>query len=112
MKKINYLQTKTAKTIKKFINNHVNEHSNFKIVYSRWYVGVTNNPTNRKNAHKNTNQKEPYFWVHFNCRSKNIALAIEQFYHDKGMLETDHQGGTANDTYYVYVYKKHKTILD
>ena len=106
------IESKTAKNAIEIFNRHVDEHSSFTIDYTRWYVGVTNNPLSRKNAHKSILGHEIFFWKHFYCKSKLIALAVEKFFHDKGMLEKDLQGGTASNTYYVYVYKKYPTILD
>lgn len=106
------IQTKTAKQVIKLIEKHLKEHSNFIIDYNRWYCGVTNNPIKRKSGHKTKNKTEPYFWTHYYCRSKNISLALEKYYHDKGMLETDQQGNVVEDSCYFYVYKKHPTIVD
>jgi len=111
-KNIKPIQTKTAKQVIKLIEQHLKEQSSFKIDYTRWYCGVTNNPSSRKSNHKAKTKHEPYFWIHYYCRSKNISLAIEKYYHDKGMLETDQKGNVQEDSYYFYVYKKYPTIVD
>lgn len=103
---------KTTTKIKKQIEKYVKENSNFFVDYSRWYIGVTNNPEIRKNQHKSLNNKEPNFWKHWYCYSKENALEIEKYFHKKGMLETSKTGGVAEDSKYVYVYKKYLTILD
>jgi len=41
------------------------------------------------------------------------AEIIETYFHSKGMLNTDDKGGyDKENSKYVYVYKKHPTILD
>ena len=112
MKSIKPIQTKTAKQIIRLINRHLSENSSFVIDYTRWYIGVTNNPLARKSSHKSKNQCEVYFWNHYYCRSVNVSLAIEQYYHKKGMLETNLVGNALTNSYYVYVYKKYPTIID
>ena len=113
MKKDNPLKTKTARKIIKEINTHISENSTFAIKYQRWYCGITNNPNTRKSGHKAKNNKVPALWKPFNARSVKIALAIETYLHKKGMLDTDDKGGYDKEkSKFIYVYKKHPTILD
>ena len=107
------LKTKTAKKIIKEIESHIFQNSTFYVVYDNWYCGITNNPISRQNAHKSKNGKTTFLWESYNARSVNIALAIETYFHSKGMLNTDDKGGyDKENSKYVYVYKKHPTILD
>jgi len=106
------LKTDTAKRIKKEIEAHVRGYSNFFVVYSNWYIGITNNVSKRKTQHKTANKGDLYFWVDYNARSRRIAEAIELYFHKKGMLETEKVGGAKEDSKYIYVYKKHPTIVD
>lgn len=103
---------KTTTKIIKQIEAYVKQNSTIYVNYSRWYIGVTNNPEIRKSQHKSLNNEEPYAWKHWYCYSKENALDIEKYFHQKGMLETDKTGGVADDSKYVYVYKKYPTILD
>jgi len=113
MKKDNPLKTKTAKKIIKEINAFTFENSTFKVKYSRWYCGITNKPATRKSGHKSTNNRTPALWKSFNARSVKIALAIETYFHKKGMLDTDDKGGYDKvKSKFIYIYKKHPTILD
>jgi len=107
------LRTKTARLIIKEINNHIKKNSTLVVVYENWYCGITNNPDARKRVHKNKNNETPAFWKSFNARSVRIALALETYFHKKGMLDTDDKGGyDKNTSKYIYIYKKHPTIFD
>ena len=113
MKKENPLKTKTAKKIIKEIELQVSENSTLYVEYSNWYCGITNNPTVRKSGHKSKNNRKPAFWKSFNARSVKISLSIETHFHKKGMLDTDDKGGYDKEkSKFIYVYKKHPTILD
>ena len=113
MKKENLLKTKTAKKIINEIEQYTFENSTFYIVYPNWYCGITNNPNLRKNGHKTKNKEIPFLWRHFNARSVKIALAIETYFHKKGMLNTDDKGGYDKEkSKFIYIYKRHPTILD
>jgi predicted GIY-YIG superfamily endonuclease len=113
MKKDNPLKTVTAKKIIKEIETYVFENSTLYVEYSNWYCGITNNPNARKSGHKTNNNKTPALWKHFNARSVKISLKIETYFHKKGMLDTDDKGGYDKDnSKFIYIYKKHPTILD
>jgi len=106
------MKTETEKQIIRKINAWAKKNSTLEIDYKRWYIGVTNNEQARKSKHKSAIGGDIYFWQAYNARSKKLALAIELYFHNKGMLETKLPGGTAEDTKMVYVYKKYPTILD
>jgi predicted GIY-YIG superfamily endonuclease len=103
---------KTTTKIIRQIEAYVKQKSTIIIDYKRWYIGVTNNPSIRKSQHKSLNNEEPYFWKHWYCYSKENALTVEKYFHKKGMLNTSKQGGTAENSKYVYVYKKYPTLID
>ena len=113
MKKDNPLKTVTAKKIIKEIELYISENSTFFIKYENWYCGITNNPNTRKSGHKTKNNTVPALWKPFNARSVKISLAIETYFHKKGMLDTDDKGGYDKEkSKFIYIYKKHPTILD
>ena len=108
------LTTITAKKIIGEIKAHTEKHA--KLVsadHSRWYCGISNDPNVRINGHKYKNQKEPYAWKEWNAKSRRIAEAIETYCHlTLKMKDKDTKGGSAEDSKYVYVYKKYTFILD
>jgi predicted GIY-YIG superfamily endonuclease len=105
------LQTDTAKNIIREFEKWALKNSTGWIVYSNWYVGITNNPNARKSAHNSANG-HLYFWLEQNARSRRIAEAIETYFHNKGMKEKDLKGGAKDDSKYIYIYKKYPTIVD
>ncbi len=98
MKKDASLKTKTAKKIIKEIELYVSENSTFYVVYSNWYCGITNSSNTRKSGHKTKNDETPALWKPFNAHSVKIALAIETYFHKKGVLYTDYKGGYDKET--------------
>jgi hypothetical protein len=106
------LQTQTAKSIIRKIEYHVFKNSTAWIVWSNWYIGITNKPHRRKSQHIVDLKGKPFFWVEYNARSRDIAESIEKRFHDKGMRDARHAGGARNDSKFVYVYKKYPTIFD
>lgn len=107
-----HLQSVAAKKIIRQIEYWVKKNSTISILYSNWYVGVTNSPPQRKSQHKSKLGSEPCFWKEYNASTKEIALAIELLYHKKGMTESVKIGGVKPDSKFVYVYKKYPTIFD
>ena len=106
------LKTKTAKGIIAKIKSWSNYHSTFGVDYARWYCGITNKPDTRKSQHKHTNQADPYALNEYDAKSRRIAEAIETYFHDLGMKDSDSKGGSAVDSKYIYVYKKRPTWFD
>ena len=88
------LKTDTAKRIKKEIETHVRGYSNFFVVYSNWYIGITNNVSKRKTQHKTANKGDLYFWVDYNARSRRIAEAIELYFGSTANLVESFKFGT------------------
>lgn len=109
---IDAIKTITAKEIIKEIKKWCNYHSTIEVDYVRWYCGITNKPDKRKNQHKNNNKSDPYAWIEFDARSRRIAEAIETYFHNLGMKDSDTKGGSASDSKFVYVYKKRPTWFD
>lgn len=64
--------------------------------YSKWYIGITEHPTDRKNDHGN-----PPTWRQWNADTESNARSIEKHFLDKGM-KGDTGGGTTPT--YVYIY--------
>ena len=110
----NPLSTDNAKKIIRQIKAHTEKHAKLiKADHSLWYCGITNNPIIRNTSHKYINKDTPYAWKYWNAYSRRIAEAIETYCHKKlGMKDKDAKGGASQDSKWVYVYKKHKTILD
>jgi hypothetical protein len=102
----------SAAQIKREIKAWVKHFSFLGVDYGRWYIGVTNNPKVRINAHRCKIKDEPYMWYAWYAYSKVNALAIERYFHELGMLETSHPGGPAENTRYVYVFKRFPTGLE
>ena len=106
------LTTATAKNIIPEFIAWVNIHSAVFSDYGRWYCGITNSPPTRKAQHQSSIQSEPYAWFHRNAGSRRIAEAIETYFHEEGMLDHDSKGGSAENSKYVYIFKKKPTIFD
>lgn len=64
--------------------------------YEKWTVGVTDNPSQRRNDHKQSNSK---WWHHWNADTEGDARAVERHFLGKGM-----QGGTGGSGRADYVY--------
>ncbi len=106
------ISTDTAKYIIKEINCWVDKHSNGWIDYCNWYVGITNHPPTRRSAHKQNNSSDPHAWKDWNAKSRRISEAVETYFHDLGMKDYDTKGGAIESSKWIYVYKKHPTLLD
>lgn len=105
-------KTKTYRKVVKTIQDHVKQNSNVVIAYENWYIGITKNPEQRYSAHKyNLQVDELDYWLCQYAGSKRIARAIESKFHKEGMLDTDLEGNTTEESWFVYVYKKHPTIF-
>lgn len=112
MKKVSPSKTKTYQRVKRDIEAWVLINSNILYDFSRWYCGITNDPTVRERRHKHKLQLKPYFFISFDAKSKRIARALETSFHIRGMKDTDKHGGAKESSRYIYVYKIRPTILD
>lgn len=106
------ISTITAKETIKNIKKWCNRHSTIEIDYKRWYCGITNKPNKRYNQHKNSNNADPYAWVSYDAKSRRIAEAIETYFHNLGMKDSDSKGGSAENSKFLYIYKKKPTWFD
>lgn len=68
--------------------------------YPYWYIGVTDNPDERKSGHK-SNGKDVTHWRSWPASSEAIARSVERYFKDSGM--DGGTGGGKNPTY-VYIY--------
>lgn len=104
------INSKTAEQINKAITSWRNRHSLIIAQNERWYVGITNNPNKRQKEHENKGNIDGFHVEYFefwDARTVNIALAVETYWHERGMLETDKKGNYKTDSIYIYVFKKH-----
>ena len=106
----NSIDSQTAQYLIKEIKKWRNNHSLVIAKNENWYIGITNNPDARKKQHESKAKKEnfdvSYFTV-WNAKTINIALAVETYWHERGMLETDIKGNYENNSIFIYVYKKY-----
>ena len=70
------------------------------IGYSAWTVGITNDPTRRKEEHQNAG-KSVSSWKHWKADSEAIARDVEKYFLDKGMKGG---GGGGDKPTFVYVF--------
>lgn len=98
------LNTKLAKSIINSIENHVSDNSPGATDYSQWYCGVTNKPSVRQSGHKSKRKTNTLYWKSFDAKTKTLALDIEKYFHEKGMLDKHTVGYTVDTTKFVYVY--------
>ncbi len=68
--------------------------------YSIWTIGITDNPTERREAHKNDGENTAY-WSEWKADSENVARNVERYFLGKKMKGGT--GGGKNPTY-VYVF--------
>ena len=68
--------------------------------YEKWTVGVTDNPTQRRNQHKQDGE-DMSWWHAWNADSERTARNVEMHFLDKGM-----RGGTGGrgNADHVYVF--------
>lgn len=64
--------------------------------YSLWTIGVTDDPTSRRNEHGN-----PASWHQWDADTETIARNVEAYFLDKGMKGGAGGGGGAD---YVYIF--------
>lgn len=102
--------------IKRAIENHIhpdNGKSDFYVKYSNWYCGVTNDDAKRKAAHKFTKDIPALYFKSWDAGSKSNSLAIEKYFHSKGMRgDSKSPGGVRTSSRYVYVFKWKTNIAD
>ena len=72
------------------------DHSGYS--YERWTVGVTDNPSRRRNDHKQGGRNVSW-WDHWDADTEEDARAVERYFLNKGM-----RGGTGGSGRADYVY--------
>lgn len=70
------------------------------ITYSLWYIGVTDNPDERKAQHANEGSNVS-LWQQWKTNSEQDGRDIEKYFLDLGMKGGQGGGGRAG---YVYVF--------
>ena len=68
--------------------------------YSHWYIGVTDNPDERKSQHSSDGNSVT-LWQHWKTDSEQDGRDIEKYFLDLGMKGGEGGGGKAG---YVYVF--------
>lgn len=86
--------------LKNEIINAIEQRVNFarKKDYSIWIIGITDNPEERKEQHKNEG-KDVQFWLEWKAESETDARDIEKYFLNKGM-----NGGTGGGIKPIFVY--------
>ena len=91
------VETKAAKNLISIIDQWVLKHSDLTIViYSNWFIGI---------ADKETTTQGIRHLHDSNAGSKDIALAVETYFHKKGMRIGEYKGGINAKTKHVYIHK-------
>jgi hypothetical protein len=106
----NSIDSKTAQNLILSITKWRNNHSLITAKNERWYIGITNNSSKRKKEHEIDAKNEGFevsYFEFWDAKTVNIALAVETYWHDRGMLETDRKGNFKVTSRYIYVYKKY-----
>jgi len=105
-------KTKTYQKVRREVIKWIEENSFLITNNSRWYVGITNDTERRKKEHQIKNNRECKYWKIWNMKSVRLALALETSLHKQGLLDKDIKGGYKPNSTWLYVYKKHPTIID
>lgn len=98
-------KSKTYRSLVARINRHIDRHSLLVPDYSKWYVGITNNPRRRYSEHS----KEFGFGIQnyavFYAYTKKTASQVEDFFSKKGTANAPGSRGATDESRWVYVYK-------
>lgn len=82
-------------------NTSINsQHPPLSKKYPSWYIGITDNPDERKASHKSKGAKVSH-WRSWPADSESIARRVERHFKNLGMRGGT--GGGKNPTY-VYIY--------
>ncbi|MDI9858017.1 GIY-YIG nuclease family protein [Flectobacillus roseus] len=109
----NSLNSQTAQSIISQINQWLIKKSLISPDHQRWYIGITDDPERRRKEHLRNSKKEKFDVKHFHfwhAKTKRIARSIESWGHHLGMLDSDLEGNTNDDSVFVYVYKKYPLL--
>jgi hypothetical protein len=86
------------------IKRYVESNSLLFTDYSNWYIGITNKVGTRKGQHQNNHGRQFKLFKHWEADSARDAADVEREFQDAGMHGAG--GGWAQDSYYIYVYKR------
>ena len=90
------LSLKTTADIIAQLELWIVKHSVLVKDYTNWFVGIADIETTT-NGLKHLKS--------INAESMQVAMAVETYYHDKGMKTTFYKGGTSAKTKHVYIHK-------
>ena len=105
-------KTKTYRSIVARINAHMRENSIIAVDCSRWYVGISNDPTRRNDEHTRNFGEKICFFKSFYAHTKEIASQIEDYFANKGTINATGSRGAKDDSRWVYVFKAKPTVID
>ncbi len=88
------------------INRHIDQHSLLVPNYSKWYVGITNNPRRRRKEHDAEFGIGIQNYAVFYAYTKKTASQVEDFFSRKGTANALGSRGVTEDSRWVYVYKE------
>ncbi len=98
------LALKTTKDTIAIIKQWVEKYSVVGIIdYTNWFIGVSDKEVTTKGLNHLLSRY---------AESKHISLAIEKYFHDKGMGIEDFKGSLSEKSAYVYIHKIHKGLLE
>ena len=91
-------------SVRAAIKKYIESNSVFLISYSNWYIGITNRVGTRRGQHQNNHGRAFKLFKHWEADSAREAADLEREFQDAGMHGAG--GGWAQDSYYIYVYKR------
>jgi len=95
---------KSKEVIKQEMSQFIENNNGTDINYSKWYVGITDDPQRRLfQEHKVKKEEGP--WIYRQCSNCSIAREVEEYLLAKYKTDGGNGGGN-NSTIYVYAYKK------
>ena len=97
------MRNKTQRAIVRWLRGH----SLIWISYSRWYVGITNNPDRRKRQHEERLKRPVKAWATWNVGRLKSARDLEVHFgaNGLGMKGGDRLGNVMNNTTWIYVFR-------
>lgn len=98
-------KSKTYRSLVARINRYIKENSWTNTPLSRWYVGITNDPSRRKSEHQAKFGLDIRDYAVFYAYSKKIASQVEDYFSKKGTSNAAGSRGANDDSRWVYVYR-------
>lgn len=90
--------------IREAIKRFVESNSILFTDYTNWYIGITNKVGTRRNQHQNNHGRQFNLFKYWEAVSAREAADLEREFQKAGMHGAG--GGWAQDSYYIYVYKR------